>query len=480
MTRNRWVLVLLMVLILAGCSSVSRGSAENAAQIRENHEEKTKEKDQPDQESAADSTDSDLENTVVPDFIHILSYSDYSKKYAMIQYDEELSDGSTSRTVSYMDRKGVIRPITVSGTRYKGWTIEEGNRMENFQEGYSSVFCDRWILQVDEDLNGWTYQCEENEKVLDTGGEYVLIDSNTSGYSQSSAAVILYEIADGNITELQRLEYDPKTDRVGKADYLGHGIFALCMDNGGGFFTAEKGLQEAPLVTVALANHFADKADLTVTGIYQDEPTTISWIDSQGNLGETRIDEYCWVSNANWSDWITGTISEHGGMGETRGILTCNLKTQEKHILSGDYDVDSRMKPAGVDENNQTAIQLRGEDREQYVGLFDSSLNLIGDPVKGELVGQGCGLTLVNEDGTFKAILPTGRILFELDEYSWICPFRNGAAVVSLYYDEVEMPDSDRYETSTALRPLEPSEVVYLDVKGDRMFDTVRMEVMTE
>ena len=146
------------------------------------------------------------------------------------------------------------------------------------------------------------------------------------------------------------------------------------------------------------------------------------------------------------------------------------VKMDNEYVDKINYDALPDDSNALVFENGKIALPLIGSDKESYIGLFDTSLNIIGEPIKSMIYDLSDGIFTIQNKDVYDDNL---NLLFSADDFGYkaVSPFHNGVAHAK--NDGMQMSsggDIYGYEGNW----------FYIDRNGEKLFDSVNIKQAKE
>lgn len=349
-----------------------------------------------------------------------------------------------------------------------------------FSNGYSFLETKYAIYQIDSKGNVVnTYTISDNLTVKTYAEGQVWVEEYTSNFDTANYTYTLYGENREKITEFSVEGTEP----IYSIDYCGKGVWTYSTTNDEGnyvrrYYCTQSNKWIEPLATMDSADTYFYE-DIAVLGIQYENPDETGYgarlimMDTKGNISEAGISaDLGWV-------WYSNSYIKEG---------YCILKDREGHLVS--YNVSSgefeamnneyAEKVNGSDElmftDGAIALSLKGNDENYYVGLFDTSWNIIGEPIElNHMYGFSEGKLIVQkqgESGQEIVVYNTrGEQIFNASEkgYRAMIPYENGVAYVidtsstkpsGIVKEELLVLDHDWY---------------CIDEKGEYLFEKVNM-----
>lgn len=432
--------------------------------------------------------------------MEIKSYYSFSEGYAIIQYERPVvdEDGNVEdiRAIAYINKKGEIQPLNnmENNAKNRGIRIYPDYKFKPFIEGVSYAFFDDYVVQVkksEDILEQTNYYFDENEIVLDCGGGVALVQCDESGYTSSTGSLKIYRLKDNGEKELT-ISYEFDKNEISDPDgfagtYIGHEKFRVNTYEKIGIIDPDNGYQ--PLDILELGEHTLGRVNyqtsfesgickdnnLFVVGSVQKKnpnvrTTEIVYIDEGGKVATVEISGLWNISQCNSSGWILcGTAMNPGAQDSA---MSYNLLTGEKHTSNENIEVNDTNEIRDFTDNNEIALDVRGEDGELYIAVLNTNLELLADPVEGFFpTNISDGVFLANDSSLYKAYDEDCELLFETDEYYAVYNYKDGVAAAF----EKRMPNKDLYEYWREANDsiFSYDEVTYLDKEGMKLFDVI-------
>lgn len=479
--RRKLLCNLLLVTMCAGCSSAS-------------HDVDTTEKKQEEVNvSVNESEDYSNENTEY-EGISILSYSDYSDGYAWIQYN----DSEGMRKISLIDKNGMIQPIKDGNAILDGiqiYSSSDSNAIfKPFYENYAVVNDGNgtwyWINK-DMEVQKKIDSTSENE-IMAAGGEYYLLKKDSSDYESAKKNLCIMNLKDEILTDIDLLK--EQIEKPDQGVYYGHGIFSVAYAEDTSTYstvTLRKVLLSISKVTkldfddlIFSDQRFSADGKYLVTGYRQntnENNTEISYIDKDGNFDRCMIDGL-WATSekTNKDGWVLLCRNQFHGDNSNNGPYQ-SLKIGAGGIIESHFsgtnhafNVDKILLDSFSD-NNRIALTSIGADNKFYTLILNEKLELIGEPKLGKKEGNCSDGRIIVNDQEKKCVYDTenGNEVFSTTEFAEIKTFSDNVAAATRIKDFKNAGDS-RYVADPDAYTLGLNEVIYLDEKGNRLFESLR------
>ena len=217
--------------------------------------------------------------------------------------------------------------------------------------------------------------------------------------------------------------------------------------------------------------------DIAIIGPTHDNEDTdvgyLSFIDSKGNQTYTQLPD----NIGRWNDIQCYAISDdycvlyHSGYAKQEYLAIYNVSTKKFIKMDNKYndkiDYDSLPDDSGelMFENGKIALRLIGSDGDSYVGLFDTSWNIIGEPIKSSIYYFSDG-KLVTDKNIYDENV---KILFSADDF--------GYKSVSSYHNGIAHAKTDGMQISSGGETYGyEDDWFYIDSDGNRLFDSINMK----
>ena len=211
---------------------------------------------------------------------------------------------------------------------------------------------------------------------------------------------------------------------------------------------------------------------------YDDEDDSIGYlslIDTKGNLSYAQLPE----NVGRWHDIKCFALRENCCLlynYSKDSLISYNVssdkfvKMDNEYVDKINYDALPDDSNALVFENGKIALPLIGSDKESYIGLFDTSLNIIGEPIKSMIYDLSDGIFTIQNKDVYDDNL---NLLFSADDFGYkaVSPFNNGVAHAK--NDGMQMSsggDIYGYEGNW----------FYIDRNGEKLFDSVNIKQAKE
>ncbi|MDE5757288.1 MAG: hypothetical protein K2H85_01615, partial [Allobaculum sp.] len=421
----------------------------------------------------------------------IYSYGNFSHGYAWIDW-ENYEDG---RQASLINKKGQIVYLNDlhdcledKNDKVLGIPLDTnfglGTTIE-FYEDYA--WCrtngDYYIVNTDLEILG-KISSTENKKITAVGGKYYLALVTEEDFDHREQYLAIYDYTDKLIVRTE--DCDPESYLF---YYLGKGIFCFENSKGKAFLLTTSGiLKEYPSTfhpnfvdnSPTCFEEGATQALLTCSDSYGD---TICIIDQDGTFQTVSLKDCYGTPGIN----AKGLVLYYASPIDSPQNLTAISKDITK--LDETYQLNDNLSKRlfyqlyigthyQFNEKGICALTFKGADEKDYIGIFDSKFNQIGDMIQG--MSRKCyfedGLLVIYlEDGTSVAYNEKGKKEFEFPKGThqislasdgvFAINFSSKVAIGDLSFSQNLFPSSEDC--------VSPDEVYYLTTEGKRLFDTI-------
>lgn len=360
-----------------------------------------------------------------------------------------------------------------------------------FSNGYSFIETDNAVYQID--VNGNiinTYSILNNTTVKAYDEGQVWTEEYKSDFDSAGYRYILHDENGKEVTEFSIEGTEPVND----IEYCGKGVWRYGHLNSdsdwvemyyctqGDKWVERKGSSDGNV-------YFYE--DLAVLGMDYEDPDETGYrakmilMDITGNLSEVKLTGdlgWNWASDnyVNEGYCILEDYEDH--------LVSYNVSSGEFKVMDNEYAEKIRM-PALSDQlmfiDGCVALPLRGTDEEDYVGLFDTSWNIIGEPIPGTRFDFSEGKLMIEQNVSSEepqvyhkevVVYDTkGTQIFNASEkgYAYITDYEDGIAYVR---------DASKTGLSSDLLKEEDTLGVLdydwkcIDEKGEYLFDTINSD----
>lgn len=385
-----------------------------------------------------------------------ISYQDYSEGLAWVKYK-----ANEKIYIGCIDREGQIQfSYDVTGRNILETT--------DFSNGFSYID-DLETLYVINSAGKITSQYSKTDYIIPSFGDgYVVTEEHVSGFDED---YYVYKIIDGagsvicdSVSEKLAEFTGEDVGKVENIRYLGKGVFSfpICVDSAwtnANYFISTGIWKKWGCGT---STYFYD--NLAATGMWYYSPTEedptradLYYLDYEGQGYLTKLsgelgwnwssdiakcDGYCVLEE--YEDYLVTAKVDDEGDGD---FYRLDDKYSDKIIW------DALPSPRCIN-SNRIAIPLRGDDRNNYVAVFDPEWNVIMEPIAASILSPYAnGMLVLNVDGDTAIFDANGVKVFSLSEA--------GYTYLDNYSDEV-MRVSDGTKTP-----------IYLDKTGNPIFEEI-------
>lgn len=357
--------------------------------------------------------------------------------------------------------------------------------VSNFQNGYSFIETNDAIYEID--LNGNitnSYMISDNITFKTYADGQIWMEEYNSGFDSAAYVYTLYDENGKKLTEFSVEGTEP----LYKIDYCGKGVWHCeqgyyCTqsdkwieDNYGSVYFDED------TIVLDLRAEDSDDSDNT------DHKVKKIMMDTKGNITEedmTVETEWVWAAAYDIKDGycVMKDYEDH--------LVSFNVSSGEIKVMDNEYaeTINWDWLPDDlVFTDGRIVLPLTGKDEEEYIGLFDTSWNIVGEPIRcgryelseGRLVAvpkvlSGDGSTseqIIVYDTNFAQVFNGSE-----KGYKAITPYKSGVAYVlnedagSLLLESVDtlFGSADDY-------PILDGEWKPIDENGEYLYDTINMD----
>lgn len=299
------------------------------------------------------------------------------------------SEPISQRNSAYIDKEGKVL-----------FRVPEGFYGSDFSNGYAFVSNDKMVYIIDESGKVMSkHSADKNDKeyVIKRGDGYVLTYEKASTFSASK---FIYRIYDPSGQVVNTVESEKELE----LEYYGEGIFYTAStnklphrywDKNGNSFI-DKNDEENGWRYFGLKSEIHFNAEgKTVPCGFEYGSYGVVIMDTNGN---TSIQGY---PNGDYHFKLIGSISEDHLLVYTgdfskadKNLTIASIDTERNSYRVMDKEYSSRISAntdssIGVLSDGRYVFPLKGSDGEDYVGIFDSKLVPVCEPIPGYTVGLG-------------------------------------------------------------------------------------------
>ena len=375
-----------------------------------------------------------------------------------------------------------------------------------FENNCSFIEKNNIIYQID--INGEiikSYTLSDNTEVKVCAEGQIWIQEYESDFDNAGYIYTLYG-ADGEKLTAFSVE---GTDPIDSIYCCGKGVWRYDTHNNNGdsvqkYYCTKNNKWVETMVTTNDEPYFYD--DLCIIGIEHIDPDETGYrakmtiMDIEGNFKEVKIPK-----DLGWK-WSDKTYIKDGycilksSIYPEDYIVSYNVSTNEFKKMDNKY-ADKIIIDAIPDKlmfiNGCVALPLKGTDEENYVGLFDTSWNIIGEPISSIKFAFSEDRLIVSyfspkdENGSFQNMLAVydtkGKIVFQPSEkdYVSLMNYEDGISyVLTSDVSDLVRSAAGRYSyllTSNEFSGLEmSSDWKCIDINGEYLFDEINIDQLKE
>lgn len=423
-------------------------------------------------------------------------YGDYSEGYAWVDW----TSSGGFRKVSLINKKGKIAnlkdPHEFLGSKKDklvGLPISSTDptgKILDFYEGYAWCLIgdDYYVINNDLELVGEIHSTE-NKEVEAVGSKYYLAMVTEEDFDHREQYLAIYDYEDNMVVRTE--ECDPDSYLF---YYLGNGIFSFSNSKGKTFLITTKGaLKEYPshfhpYIAINHSRFNANSTQLLLTSFGEDSDSkgdTICIIDEDGTFQTVSFKNAISQPSINSKGLVLYFISTNTGKGIS--VVSEDI-TKEKERYQLSEKLSERLVCLTTlgnksnyifNENGIVPLSFVGADGKDYIGIFDSQLNQIGEMIQGRADNycfQDGLLVVYLSDGTVAAYNEKGEKEFEFPKGTLqVSPLSDGVYTVKL---TTSLPIGNGYNEQflgsvSYIDSVSSSEVCYITTKGKRLFEEV-------
>lgn len=411
--------------------------------------------------------------------IKILNTFDYSGGRAWVRFQEEESnniyygcideDGKMLFVLNNIN--GIYASVTPFSNKYAYVTTEDVLVMIN----------DTGTL-----VKQYSLREGDKSRVCAYADGYIWEEQYISGFDEAYYKYILYGPDEELLAEF---EYNG-TEPIDEIRYYEKGVWGYSTTNDEGeyiqrFYCTNSNKWVESNLDFLNIWFYEKKAAIGITHENEDETgyrARLHIMDFNGNLENVPIS-----SEMGW-DWRDKNfISEGYCILKADYLVAYNLSTGEFIKMDNKYADRVNMEylpDVLIFNNNRVALPLIGDDGAEYTALFDTSWNIIGEPVKSNKFDLSENRFIIAEDVEDENIMvcdENGSQVFTVSDlgYSAITPYKNGIARVL----RSDADETTRIVISRFFNLMTPSDASdtdmlsgewdYIDINGELLFDTI-------
>ena len=348
------------------------------------------------------------------------------------------------------------------------------SKLTPYSNGYSYIETSNSLYLLDK--SGTVLQTypivpeKSGNKAIAYADGYVWYQEYVSNFDE---AYYKYSLYDSNKNIVTEFEYEG-TEPVESMDYHGKKIWCYYNRN------AEKPTNRVYFTDgdkwIDLTDDFYYFDDVAAFGTtYDDEDDDIGYlafIDTKGNFSYAEIPD----DVGRWNDISCYAVSEnycvlHNYIKNPEYLVCYDVSLDKFKKMDNEYADKINYNSLPDDsgelkfENGKIALRLTGSDNEGYVGLFDASWNIIGEPVKTSTYSFSDGKLVTGKDVYDDNL----KLLFSADDF--------GYQGISPYHDGVAHAKADGMQVSSGGEEYGYEDYwFYIDSDGNRLFDSINAE----
>lgn len=419
-----------------------------------------------------DSIETTAENTSIPEISEDIPESVSSNSSTSISNIRPVESFANNRAWIGYDEDGI---------RYSALVDTNGNVLvryrlrghTGFQTPFSNGYCHgfdtetdtAWIIDTMGNIT-WTYGWNDSTSYMDTGemvlshvDGYVISQKDVSGFDTVGYEYTIYD-HDGSIME--------KFQSGGKiyVSPCGQGVFRF---EGKGYFCARSGMWVDDKITSDcywnVSTFKSDDDEALIIGKIE-SGDTIGFVLLYSN-GTTKTVYFDWSSFSPFGYEYSPVIDGVAIFSYSDTCFALNFETGKVFELNEDYAEKKMGSWQLIPGNNRVIIPLKGADKSEYVGFFDTEMNLVYGPVS----STSQSLTFSDSRIIFTGFGRTNKIVYDT----------NGNVIYSLTeqgYDNRDRPydKENQYSCGFLLAYDNDHNPIFLDVNGKPLeynFDNV-------
>ncbi len=359
-----------------------------------------------------------------------------------------------------------------------------------FFNGCAFVETDDVFYQIDLDGNVIkSYTISDDATVKTYAEGQIWTEEYSSGFDSAGYVYTLYNEKGEKVTEFSVEGTEP----VDEINYCGQGVWRYYTRNSDGDYIYKCYCTESDKWIETDGDfpyHIYFCEDMTVLGLDNEDPDDTGYVakmilmDKKGNLSEVGLKKQLGGNLESASGYIKDgycILEEYGEY-----LISYNLSSGEFKVMDNEYTERVKMDELPdklMFTDGCVALPLQGKDENNYVGLFDTSWNLIGEPIKCSEFDFSEGKLITVQDVTDEYGRPDqeivlyntkGEEMFNAYEkgYRAITPYKNGMAYV---IDEEDSPIAGIFYSLNDSDML-GGEWKTIDENGERLFNTVNLD----
>lgn len=380
-TRS-WAAILLVMsllfgfsLVLTGCSNSETGLTNEGASPGESVLSS-------DESELDDSAGASVKRMVDESYIGNENGFPFENGFSWMPYNEP--DGSDHTMYARVDSRGYAGYIVdsvIEGRNYElGKPDDSGytyfiEALTEDEEDESSGAYGVWVVDENGETSGFYPYEGDGTGIVCYGGGYVVKQTHVSNYNEEYFAFELIN-ADGEVV----YDFVDENQKMHEMAYCGRGVFWF-----GGEYIPDLYFCAEPGVAVEMESNFRvrffeDRAAFAYEFNKDEEVITITLLTA--STGEVTSFDIPLLSSQN--NTLRAIVKDDVCLIHEPTydhIAAYNLSTGELSILDDSYDLNMAKDARIVPSNGRIVLPLRGADNEPYFGIFDTELNLVGEPV---------------------------------------------------------------------------------------------------
>lgn len=351
-------------------------------------------------------------------------------------------------------------------------------KLTSYSNGYAYIETKDSLYLLDKTGNILkTYNCstkKNDNKVVAYADGYVWYQECVAEFDEAYYTYTLYDFQENSVTNFKYNGNDP----IESMNYYGKKVWGFYNRNKDKPINSYYFTDSNKWVDSAQEFYFLDDISLIST-TYDEEDTDIGYlafIDTEGELTYTQLPDYV----GRWSDIKCYAISEDCCVLYNHSYPECifsyNISSGEFIKMDNEYtdkiNYDS-LPDNSIElyfENGKIALRLTGTDKESYVGLFDTSWNIIDKPLQTSSFDFSDGKLITNETSVYDDAF---NLQFSAEDFGYksISPYHNGIAHAKK--DGIQIASGgEQYGYEDCW--------FYIDSDGNRLFDTINTKSATK
>ncbi len=342
------------------------------------------------------------------------------------------------------------------------------NRNYIYSNGYTFIENSDYLYLIDKKgtiVSKYSNNSEKNAgKVIAYADGYVWYQEYISNFDEAYYKYTLYDPNGNPVTDFQQKGTEP-TDIM---YYYGNNVW--------GYGTNYYFIESDKWLDIEISSngfYFYDNIALVGTTPEKDNSDIdcLVFMDTKGNVTYAQLPNYSHYSQLRCYGISENCCILYNFIDEY--LISYNITSNEfvkmdnKYTDKINYEFLFDSSKVFIFENGKVGLPLYGTDKEYYVGLFDTSWNIIGEPIDGMHCDLSEGKFIIDNIHVYDDKL---KLLFSVSDlgYQSVSPYHSGVAHAKIDgFESVESGESTCYSANSW---------DYIDEDGNRLFDSINAD----